>query len=86
MSNPESNDPTNPAGKPQGTLRDQQETMESEGQPGTSLPDTARSADPAVNAASIFEKLEEQAASERGDEVAESLPASPELAPHPKND
>ncbi len=80
MTNPHPDDPKNPAGKPQGTLRDQQATMEDEGQPAPPPPDAERPADPTVDAASIFEKLEEQAASERG----EGLPDPP--APRPKSE
>jgi len=69
MNNPASHDPKNPAGKPQGTLHDQEKTMESEGQPVTSLPNDEPPQDPTVNATAIFEKLEDQAASERGDKA-----------------
>ena len=65
MATPDSYDPKSPAGKPQGTLHDQQQTMEGEGQPVTPEPDE-RPTDPTVDAASIFEKLEQQTASERG--------------------
>ncbi len=75
MSNPQPDDPKNPAGKPQGTLRDQQATMEGEGQPAPPPPDADRPTDPTVNAAAIFEKLEEQVASERGDDAPN--PAAP---------
>lgn len=84
MSNPVPDDPISPAGKPQGTLRDQQATMDDEG-PATALPDADGPSDPSVNAASIFEKLEEQAASERGD-AAEPPPAGSGPASHPKGD
>lgn len=67
MSTPAPSDPQNPATKPQGTLRDQQQNMESEGQPAAPAPEQEPSKDPAVDAAAIFEKLEDQAASERGD-------------------
>lgn len=77
MNNPQPDDPKNPAGKPQGTLRDQQATMEGEGQPSPPAPDADQPTDPTVNAASIFEKLEEQAASERGDDVAEPAASQP---------
>ena len=43
--------------------------MEGEGQPVTTSPDAPPSADPSVNAAAIFEKLEDQAASERGNKA-----------------
>ena len=43
--------------------------MEGEGQPVTTSRDATPTADPTVNAAAIFEKLEEQAASERGNKA-----------------
>jgi hypothetical protein len=69
MANPRPDDPESPAGKPQGTLHDQEQTMEGEGQPVTTSPDAPPSADPSVDAAAIFEKLEDQAASERGNKA-----------------
>ena len=69
MVNPVPRDPKNPEGKPQGTLHDQEQTMEGEGQPVTLLPDAEPPGDPTVNAAAIFKKMEDQAASERGDKV-----------------
>ena len=69
MATPHVDDPKSSTGKPQGTLHDQQQTMESEGQPVAPTHD-GPSTDPAVNAETIFEKLEQQAASERGDQDA----------------
>ena len=78
MANPVPHDPKSSAGKPQGTLHDQQQTMEGEGQPVTSAP-VEPSKDPAVDADAIFEKLEQQAASEKGsqdEEVSDSGPGT----------
>lgn len=78
MVNPVPHDPKSSAGKPQGTLHDQQQTMEGEGQPVTSPPAEV-SKDPTVDADSIFEKLEQQAASEKGshdEKVSDSGPGT----------
>jgi len=77
MANPVPHDPKSSAGKPQGTLHDQQQTMEGEGQPVTSAP-VEPSKDPAVDADSIFEKLEQQAASEKGSQDEEVSDSGPE--------
>ena len=68
MATPLPNDPKGPAGKPQGTLLDQEQTMEAEGQPVAPTPD-GPSHDPTVNADAIFAKLEQQTASENGTQV-----------------
>ena len=68
MVNPVPNEPKGPAGKPQGTLLDQEQTMEAEGQPVAPTPDEP-SQDPTVNADAIFAKLEQQTASENGTQV-----------------
>ena len=77
MANPVPHYPKNSAGKPQGTLHDQQQIMEGEGQPVTAPDEPLK--DPTVDADSIFDKLAQQTASEKGnqdEEVSDSGPAT----------
>ena len=69
----EGEEPANPDTR---TVRDQEKHIESEGQPVTPAP-YQPAKDPTVNAGAIFEKLEQQTASEKGtqgEQVSDSGP------------
>ena len=72
----EGEEPANPDTKSQGPVRDQEKNIESEGQPVKPAP-YQPAKDPTVDAGAIFEKLEQQAASEKGlqgEQVSDSGP------------